>query len=199
MSGHLESNLQLKDISYRSDQVAQSFILVVSWSWLDVRYPPRLSVSLCHNTNAAILLLLLSLSFYCCADVIWRGISLWSAWVNCSFSKILPTPSLVTFGIEGGERLERQSWYCMSTAQQQSKHWYVINTFLVIIPTQTTELWGLLWGKLTPSQPNQIQPSWVFNTLKAETAQLLWVTGTIAGLSAWWTSSSLKSFYENDS
>jgi len=36
-----------------------------------------------HRSNECPPFLLLSLSFYCCSDVIWYGTALWSVWVSC--------------------------------------------------------------------------------------------------------------------
>lgn len=49
--------------------------------------------------------------------------------------------------------LERQLQCCGRTAQQQPKHWCLINSFHL----QSTVLWRMLWGRLIPSQPDPRQ------------------------------------------
>ena len=64
-------------------------------------------------------------------DVMWHGISLWSVWVSCPAcvpASLLPTPLLLA---KGQREEQRRFWYCMSTAQQQLKHWCVTNAVLV--------------------------------------------------------------------
>lgn len=66
---------------------------------------------------------------------------------------LLPTPSLLARAVEWENK---RPWHGVSAIQQQLKHWRVHQQFVTI---SNTAPYGLLRGKLTPSQPNLV-PVW---------------------------------------
>lgn len=85
-------------------------------------------------------------------NIVWYGISHWSVWNICSGCG---SPHPLVHSESSGPRLETQPWCSAVAAEQLSKHWCAINIILAAI--KSTVLYGLLWGKLTPSQTGAIQ------------------------------------------
>ena len=94
------------------------------------------------------------LAFIAEHDIIRYRISLWSVWVSCPScvpSNLSPTPSLLAFGEEGW----KDGLDAVSALLCSSQNTGVLSTHFQP-QIQSTALWGLLWGKLTPSQPDSI-------------------------------------------
>lgn len=91
-------------------------------------------------------LLLLSMMSY---GIEYPFIQFGSAVLAMLLPSLLSIPSLPTGG--RGRVGKKKPWSCASAAQQLAKLWCVVNAFSAQI--QSTAPYGLLWSKLTPSQP----------------------------------------------
>lgn len=130
--------------------------------------------------NATTITLLLSLSIYCWADVIRFRIPFWSACISCpvyvlpwSFDHSWPSG---LWGCDGAERRVGGVVGCgvgyeHGVEEMTLMHQELCKNFSPIAKTlryyqtsfqlqmQSTTLWGLLWEKLPPCQPDPMQVS----------------------------------------
>ena len=97
------------------------------------------------------------LAFIAGHDIIWYRISLWSEWHSCPgyvSSQVLPTSSLLAMRGEGV--LWRDSIDTVRALLSSNQNISVLSAPFWL-QTQSTALWGPLWGKSTPSQPDSTQ------------------------------------------
>lgn len=82
-------------------------------------------------------------------DIMWYGISCWSAVPTMFPPRLLPSPSLLA--LVG--QLERHPWCYVSTAHQQPQHWCVSSTGLATNKEHNTTGAVIGNGNCTPGRP----------------------------------------------